>query len=112
MSSAELKTFIENARGSGASDTKIFLAIMDSPKFKKGIEKGNAQGLTNRQIAAGIGLNIPRAAVDLKAETQKEVKKQERKQDQLKPGSLPCLDFLTLGQVWCKALYTQKIRLS
>lgn len=78
MSSAELKTFIENARGSGASDTKIFLAIMDSPKFKKGIEKGNAQGLTNRQIAAGIGLNIPRAAVDLKAETQKEVKKQAK----------------------------------
>lgn len=59
MSSAELKLLIENGRSSGASDTKIFLAIMDSPKFKKGIEKGNAQGLTNRQIAAGLGLNIP-----------------------------------------------------
>ncbi|QLB59833.1 hypothetical protein E5093_09685 [Acinetobacter indicus] len=78
MSSAELKTFIENARGSGATDTKIFLAIMDSPKFKKGIEKGNAMGMTNRDIAAGLGLNIPRAAVDLKAETQKEVKKQAK----------------------------------
>ncbi|WP_104488833.1 hypothetical protein [Acinetobacter indicus] len=59
MSSAELKTFIENARGSGATDTKIFLAIMDSPKFKKGIERGNAMGMSNRQIAAGLGLNIP-----------------------------------------------------
>jgi len=78
MSSAELKTFIENARGSGATDTKIFLAIMDSPKFKKGIEKGNAMGMTNRDIAAGLGLNIPRAAVDLKAEAQEEVKKQAK----------------------------------
>lgn len=78
MSSAELKTFIENARGSGATDTRIFLAIMDSPKFKKGIEKGNAMGMTNRDIAAGLGLNIPRAAVDLKAETQGEVKKQAK----------------------------------
>lgn len=51
---------------------------MDSPKFKKGIEKGNAMGMTNRDIAAGLGLNIPRAAVDLKAETQKEVKNQAK----------------------------------
>lgn len=61
MSSAELKTLIDKARSGGATDTKIMLMIMDSPKFKKGIEKGNAQGLTNRQIAAGLGLNIPEA---------------------------------------------------
>lgn len=78
MSSAELKTFIENARGSGATDTKIFLAIMDSPKFKKGIEKGNAMGMTNRDVAAGLGLNIPRAAADPNAEAQKEVKRQAK----------------------------------
>ena len=61
MSSAELKTLIDTARSKGTPDTKIMLMIMDSPKFKTGIEKGNAQGLTNRQIAAGLGLNIPEA---------------------------------------------------
>src|SRR5690606_37071349 len=65
-------------RGSGASDTKIFLAIMDSPKFKKGIEKGNAMGMTNRDIAAGLGLNIPRTAADPEADAKKEVKKQAK----------------------------------
>ena len=40
MSSAELKTFIDNAKSSGMPDIKIFLSIMDSPKFSKGVKKG------------------------------------------------------------------------
>ncbi len=78
MSSAELKTFIDNAKSSGMPDIKIFLSIMDSPKFSKGVKKGNAMGMTNRDIAAGIGLNIPRAAADPNAEAQKEVKRQAK----------------------------------
>lgn len=78
MSSAELKTFIDNAKSSGMPDIKIFLSIMDSPKFSKGVKKGNEMGMDNRQIAAGLGLNIPRAAADLNAEAQKEVKRQAK----------------------------------
>lgn len=78
MSSAELKTFIDNAKSSGMSDIKIFLSIMDSPKFSKGVKKGNEMGMDNRQIAAGLGLNISRAAADPNAEAQKEVKRQAK----------------------------------
>ncbi len=78
MSSAELKTFIDNAKSSGMPDIKIFLSIMDSPKFSKGVKKGNEMGMDNRQIAAGLGLNIPRAAADPNAEAQKEVKRQAK----------------------------------
>ena len=35
-------------------------------------------GWNNRQIAAGLGLNIPRAAADPNAEAQKEVKRQAK----------------------------------
>lgn len=59
MSSAELKAFIDKAQSSGMPDTKIMLAIMDSPKFSKGVKKGQELGMDNRQIAAGLGLNIP-----------------------------------------------------
>ena len=73
MSSAELKSFINKAQSSGMSDIKIFLSVMDNPKFKKGVEKGNAQGLSNRQIAAGLGLNIPEhKAVDPMVEAKKQ----------------------------------------
>lgn len=78
MSSAELKAFIDKAQSSGMSDINIYLAMMDSPKFSKGIKKGNDMGMTNRDIAAGLGLNIPRAAADPNAEAQKEVKRQAK----------------------------------
>ncbi|WP_180122974.1 hypothetical protein [Acinetobacter sp. YH12086] len=72
MSSAELKAFIDKAQSSGMSDINIYLAMMDSPKFSKGIKKGNDMGMTNRQIAAGLGLNIPEhRAVNPKLEAEK-----------------------------------------
>lgn len=72
MSSAELKAFIDKAQSGGMSDINIYLAMMDSPKFSKGIKKGNDMGMTNRQIAAGLGLNIPEhRAVNPKLEAEK-----------------------------------------
>lgn len=59
MSSEALKAFIAKERSSGAQDQDIFLKMLDTPAFRAGIEKGNKQGLTNRQIAAGIGLKLP-----------------------------------------------------
>lgn len=66
MSSEALKSFIAKERSSGTQDQDIFLKMLDTPAFRAGIEKGNKQGLTNRQIAAGIGLKLPeRKAVDV-----------------------------------------------
>lgn len=66
MSSEALKAFIAKERSSGSQDQDIFLKMLDTPAFRAGIEKGNKQGLTNRQIAAGIGLKLPeRKAVDV-----------------------------------------------
>ena len=72
MSSEALKAFIAKERSSGSQDQDIFLKMLDTPAFRAGIEKGNKQGLTNRQIAAGIGLKLPeRKAVDVE-QTKKE----------------------------------------
>ncbi|MFW1943482.1 hypothetical protein ACG93R_08220 [Acinetobacter guillouiae] len=66
MSSESLKAFIAKERTSGTKDQDIFLKMLDTPAFRAGIEKGNHQGLTNRQIAEGIGLKLPeRKAVDV-----------------------------------------------
>ena len=59
MSSEALRSFIKDEKSKGTPDIKIFLKIQDHPKFAMGIKKGNDQGLNNRQIAQGIGLNIP-----------------------------------------------------
>ncbi|UOH16906.1 hypothetical protein [Acinetobacter sp. NyZ410] len=66
MSSESLKAFIAKERTLGTKDQDIFLKMLDTPAFRAGIEKGNHQGLTNRQIAEGIGLKLPeRKAVDV-----------------------------------------------
>ena len=59
MSSEALRSFIKDEKSKGTPDIKIFLKIQDHPKFAMGIKKGNDQGFNNRQIAQGIGLNIP-----------------------------------------------------
>lgn len=94
MSSAELKAMIDNARSRNVPDIKIFLAIMDSPKFSKGIKKGNDRGLTNRQIAAGLGLNIPEA----KAFDPKDAKRTQAKEaGKTKAWESALLGFSDLG---------------
>lgn len=66
MAGEQTKAFIETQRKAGKSDQDIFLAMMDSPKFSAGIQRGNQQGHSNRDIALGLGLNLPeRKAVDL-----------------------------------------------
>lgn len=94
MSSAELKAMIDNARSRNVPDIKIFLAIMDSPKFSKGIKKGNDRGLTNRQIAAGLGLNIP----EVKAFDPKDAKRTQAKEaGKTKAWESALLGFSDLG---------------
>lgn len=83
MSSQELVSFIDTARKGGMSDIKIFLAMQDSPKFSTGIKKANDAGMSNRDLARDLGLNIaPHKPVDIndgKAEVLKKSAKEAGK---------------------------------
>lgn len=93
MSSEALKAFIAKERSSGAQDQDIFLKMLDTPAFRAGIEKGNKQGLTNRQIAAGIGLKLPeRKAVDIE-----QIKKDALLAEGKKAGKASVIDSVYAG---------------
>lgn len=80
MSSEALKAFIAKERSLGTQDQNIFLKMLDTPAFRAGIEKGNKQGLTNRQIAAGIGLKLPeRKSVDVEQNKKEALLAQAKK---------------------------------
>lgn len=68
----QIKDFIANERKKNTSDIHIFNKMQDNKQFLVGIQKANKEGLTNRQIAAGMGLIIP----DPKTVDLDEVKKQ------------------------------------
>lgn len=54
---AEIETQIANARKAGHSDQEIFQAVLKSPKYGAGFQKARASGLSNDEIAKGLGLN-------------------------------------------------------
>ncbi|OTG65842.1 hypothetical protein [Acinetobacter silvestris] len=93
MSSEQLKAFITKERNAGTSDIQIFNKMLDTPAFKKGIEKGNSHGLSNRSIAEGIGLKLPeRKAVDLE-----DTKRQGTLAEAKKEGKTKAWESVLLG---------------
>lgn len=54
MAGEQTRAFIDAQRKAGKSDQDIFIAMMDSPKFSAGIQKGNQLGHSNRDIAQGL----------------------------------------------------------
>lgn len=98
MSSEALKAFIAKERSSGAQDQDIFLKMLDTPAFRAGIEKGNKQGYTNRQIAAGIGLKLPeRKAVDVKEIKNEALRAEAKKAGKTQAWESGLLGFSDLG---------------
>ena len=93
MAGEQTKAFIDAQRKAGKSDQDIFLAMMDSPKFSAGIQKGNQLGHSNRDIAQGLGLNLPeRKAVDLN-----ETKRNSMLQEAKKAGKTQAWESALLG---------------
>lgn len=58
MAGEQTQAFIAQQRSAGKSDLQIFVSMMDNPKFAPSIQKMNSQGVDNRKIAVGLGLNI------------------------------------------------------
>ena len=80
MAGEQTKAFIDAQRKAGKSDIAIFNSMLDIPKLRSGIEKGNSLGYTNRQIAQGLGLNIPEPrSVDLEEVKHKSMLKEAKK---------------------------------
>lgn len=93
MAGEQTKAFIDAQRKAGKSDSDIFLAMMDSPKFSAGIQKGNQMGHSNRDIAQGLGLNLPeRKAVDLN-----DTKRNSMLQEAKKAGKTQAWESALLG---------------
>lgn len=89
----QTRAFIDAQRKAGKSDSDIFLAMMDSPKFSAGIQRGNQLGHSNREIAQGLGLNLPeRKAVDLN-----ETKRNSMLQEAKKAGKTQAWESALLG---------------
>lgn len=93
MAGEQSKAFIDAQRKAGKSDIEIFNAMIDIPKFREGIQRGNSLGHTNRDIAQGLGLNLPeRKAVDLN-----EVKRKAMLDEGKKAGKTQAWESALLG---------------
>lgn len=93
MAGEQSKAFIDAQRKAGKSDIEIFNAMIDIPKFREGIQRGNSLGHTNRDIAQGLGLNLPeRKAVDIN-----EVKQKAMLDEGKKAGKTSLLDSINMG---------------
>lgn len=79
MAGEQTQAFIAQQRSAGKSDLQIFVSMMDNPKFAPSIQKMNSQGVDNRKIAAGLGLNILKPGEYAK-QGEEEVKRVERQQ--------------------------------
>lgn len=89
----QTRAFIDAQRKEGKSDQDIFFAMMDSPKFSAGIQKGNQLGHSNRDIAQGLGLKLPeRKVVDLN-----ETKRNSMLQEAKKAGKTQAWESALLG---------------
>lgn len=55
---SQIETQIASAKEAGHSDQEIFQAILKSPKYGLGFEKARASGLSNDEIAKGLGLVV------------------------------------------------------
>lgn len=98
MAGEQTRAFIDAQRKAGKSDSDIFLAMMDSPKFSAGIQKGNQLGHSNRDIALGLGLNLPeRKAVDLDAAKHGAMLDEAKKQGPTRAWESGLLGFSDLG---------------
>ncbi|WP_335955267.1 hypothetical protein, partial [Acinetobacter guillouiae] len=93
MAGEQSRAFIDAQRKAGKSDIEIFNAMIDIPKFREGIQRGNSLGHTNRDIAQGLGLNLPeRKAVDIN-----EVKQKAMLDEGKKAGKTSLLDSINMG---------------
>ena len=97
MAGEQTQAFITKERSAGTSDLKIFLKMMDHPTFSPFVKKMNAQGMNNRQIAAGIGLNISNEAVDLPKMQQDSKRSQAKEQGKTKAWESALLGASDLG---------------
>ncbi len=97
MAGEQTQAFITKERSAGTSDLKIFLKMMDHPTFSPFVKKMNAQGMNNRQIAEGIGLNISNEAIDLPKMQQDSKRAQAKEQGKTKLWESGLLGFSDLG---------------
>lgn len=98
MAGEQTKAFIDAQRKAGKSDIAIFNSMLDIPKLRSGIEKGNSLGHTNRQIAQGLGLNIPEPrSVDLEEVKHKSMLEDAKKAGKTQAWESGLLGFSDLG---------------
>lgn len=89
----QIKDFIANERQKNTPDIHIFNKMQDNKQFLVGIQKANKEGLTNRQIAAGMGLVIP----DPKSVDLDEVMKQAMLEEGKKAGKVTLDESIASG---------------
>lgn len=98
MAGEQTKAFIDAQRKAGKSDIAIFNSMLDIPKLRSGIEKGNSLGHTNRQIAQGLGLNIPEPrSVDLEVVKRESMLEEAKKSGKTKTWESGLLGASDLG---------------
>lgn len=80
MAGEQARAFIAKERSAGIPDIKIFNKMLDDPKFSQGIRRANADGISNRVFAAGLGLKISSEPVDLNAVKKEAMLKQAKEE--------------------------------
>lgn len=79
MSEQTLQQRIQSARQAGYSDAEIYQGIKNSPRYQTQFKNSYDKGMTDNQIASGIGLN-------LSAQAKPQAPKQSQpKQEEIKP---------------------------
>lgn len=97
MAGERTQAFIAKERQAGTPDIKIFNKMLDDPNYVQSIRKANAAGLSNRDIAAGLGLNIQRTVYDPNGDGRKELLRQAKDAGKTQAWESGLLGFSDLG---------------
>lgn len=97
MAGEKTQAFIAKERKAGTPDIKIFNKMLDDPTYVQSIRKANAAGLSNRDIAAGLGLNIQRTVYDPNGDGRKELLRQAKDAGKTQAWESGLLGFSDLG---------------
>lgn len=99
---AEIETQIANARKAGHSDQEIFQAVLKSPRYGAGFQKARASGLSNDEIAKGLGLNASIKLTKTKSnftpfDNTKEARNTRENEALKKQGKTSVMDSIKMG---------------
>lgn len=97
MAGEQTQAFIAKERKAGTPDIKIFNKMLDDPNYVKSIRKANDAGLSNREIAAGLGLNIERVVYDPNGDRKREMLRQAKDAGKSQAWESGLLGFSDLG---------------